>query len=318
MVVDERPLLIAGAPRSGSSWVGRTIAQATAITYVHEPDNEKRDPYAMRAKRGLGRFPVVAPDADEPAYDALWRGAFAGGEHSTARRHRFALAQYGKTTRELLERAISTGTAAPRIRAAALAALPRTAPAAPGRVVVKSVHASLALSWIRRRFDPHVVVVLRHPLNVLASMLDLDMHDRDRHLDRSPAVLRDYAGRWGAAPPGPGASPLRRAAWQTGLLQSALAEQDDVALVVVHEELCTDPPARFRALFDDLSIPWREAVSEHVREWDQPGGGFNPRRVAADQPERWRRRFDDADVAEIRSVLEAFPFPGWPNDGSPP
>lgn len=317
MVVGPRPLLIAGAPRSGSSWIGRTIAQADGVTYVHEPDNEKRDPFAMRAKARLGRFPVLAPGDAARAYEALWRGAFSGGQHSTARRHRFALAQYGKLTRELLEEAVSGGRWTPRLRVAAAAGLPRTAPAAPGRIVVKSVHAPLALPWLRDRFDPEVVVVLRHPLNVLASVLDLGMADRDRRLDRSERVLREYAARWDVAPPAPGATPLQRAAWQVGLFHSALAEHRDAA-VVVHEDVCADPTARLRSLFDALSIPWSDAVEAHLREWDRPGAGFKPRRVAADQPERWRKTFDDDAVAEVRAVLDPFPLPGWPHDGSPP
>ena len=301
-------------PRSGSSWIGRALGRADGVAYVHEPDNEKRDPFAAKAKAALGRFPVLAPEDDAPAYELLWRGAFAGGAASEDERHRAALEGFSKLTKEDLEVAVSGRSDA--VRAAAATALPRVA--APGRPIVKSVHAALALPWIRARFDVDVIVVRRHPLNVLASMFDLDMPDRDRGLDRLPRVVRDYATRWGVDPPAPGATPLERAAWQVGLLQSALVEERDVTTTVVHEDVCLDPAEAFRALFETLGLRWTDAVREHVRASDRPGSGYKTARVAAEQPERWRRRFDDGEVAVVRAVLAAFPLPGWPHDGSLP
>ena len=318
MVVALRPVLIAGVPRSGSSWVGRTLGRAPGVAYVHEPDNEKRDPFALKAKAKLGRFPVLAADDDAADYERLWQGAFAGGVVSEDARHRSALSRFTQLTKEELEAAASGEARGPGVRLAAAAALPRTAGPEPARAIVKSVHAPLALPWIRRRFDLDLVVVERHPLNVLASMFDLDMPDRDRRLDGSLRVIHDYAERWGVTPPGAAASPLQRAAWQAGLLQSALAEERGVARTVSHEALCTDPVASFRSIFEGLSLAWSDDVEEHLRSSDRPGGGYKTQRVAADQPERWKRRFGRDEVEVVRDVLMPFPLPGWPRDGSAP
>ena len=301
-------------PRSGSSWIGRTLGQAGGVAYVHEPDNEKRDPFAAKAKAALGRFPVLAPEDDAPDYELLWRGAFSGGAVSDDERHRAALEGLSKLTKEELEAAVSGRS--DTVRAAAATALPRAA--APGRPIVKSVHAALALPWIRASFEVDVIVVRRHPLNVLASMFDLDMPDRDRGLDRLPRVVRDYTARWGVDPPGPNATPLERAAWQVGLLQSALVEARSVTTTVVHEDVCLDPAEAFRALFETLGLRWTDAIREHVRASDRPGAGYKTARVAAEQPGRWRRRFDDDDVTVVRGVLARFPLAGWPHDGSLP
>src|ERR1700688_2915227 len=40
----QKPILIAGIVRSGTTWVGRTIATAPSVAYVHEPFNPNRRP----------------------------------------------------------------------------------------------------------------------------------------------------------------------------------------------------------------------------------------------------------------------------------
>jgi hypothetical protein len=38
--INNNPILIAGLPRSGTTWVGEVISQAKDVRYVFEPDNE--------------------------------------------------------------------------------------------------------------------------------------------------------------------------------------------------------------------------------------------------------------------------------------
>src|SRR5207247_758089 len=104
-------------------------------------------------------------------------------------RHRASLAIERRIPRDELQRALSHPERPRPARVAAAAIL--DVPAEPGpneHVVVKSVHAPLALEWVAARFEPAVVVVLRHPLNVIASLLELGLPDRDRALEREPLV----------------------------------------------------------------------------------------------------------------------------------
>jgi hypothetical protein len=70
-------ILVIGPPRSGTTWVEQVLGRATSARVVHEPDNETCNPFALRAKTPLGRFPVLAPgDIAPPAYVDLWGRAF--------------------------------------------------------------------------------------------------------------------------------------------------------------------------------------------------------------------------------------------------
>ncbi|MGH9017657.1 MAG: hypothetical protein ACRDY1_07915, partial [Acidimicrobiales bacterium] len=186
------------------------------------------------------------------------------------------------------------------------------------RPVVKSVHAPLAAEWVVGPADVDVVVVLRHPANVLASWLSLDLPDGDRHLDDDGAVRRLYTERWGVAPPGP--DRLERAVWHVGLFTAALEEaasHHPEWTVCVHEDLCVDPPSRFAALFDAVGLRWTPSSEAALAAGDRPGDGFSLQRRAADAAGAWRGRLGRPELDALRRVLAAFPLRNWAADDLP-
>src|SRR5664280_440589 len=73
-----RPILLAGMPRSGSTWTMRALATDPSILMVNEPDNEGRQPTAIWAKRHLGRYPDLERGQDDERYRRLWTWALGG------------------------------------------------------------------------------------------------------------------------------------------------------------------------------------------------------------------------------------------------
>jgi Sulfotransferase family len=173
--------------------------------------------------------------------------------------------------------------------------------------MVKSVHAALALEWLAERFSPRVVVVLRHPLNIVASYLEFGWLDAGLHA--STLVRSRHVPPWVPAVP-LGAAPVTRVAWQTALLSSVLQEALDRHgdwHAVHHEDLCRDPEGGFRRLYDQLGLTWTEAAAGFLRTSNRPGRGITTNRVTGDQPERWRHRLTYAQVEEVRKALALFP-----------
>jgi hypothetical protein len=209
------------------------------------------------------------------------------------------------------ERAIRDGTATLSLRmSAALAAREATTSAEP--VVIKSVHTALSLEWIAARWEPNVLVVVRNPLNVLASYRDLGMADQDRHLDDRTEVLDRLIRRLGVPHMPPQASPLTRASWQLGVLTTALLSSAEHHgwPIVAHDVACVRPREVFPKVAEELGLTWGPSGDAYVERSNAPGSGFSHRRVAAEQAERWRRSLSDDDVAEIRRVLDGFPTIG--------
>lgn len=317
------PVVVLGIPRSGTTWVAGVIAASTGARLVHEPDNEKEQLAAAAVKSSLGRFPVLGPDDAAPGYEALWRAALHGSDVSTRRpRDRAADRIWRRASQDSRERAVS---ADPDLRVRLAQALCSTPSAvaprhagAPGiGHVVKSVHAALAAQFLIEVLSPpKVVVVIRHPANVLSSLLELQLPDRDRLLDRDAQVLRRFVTRWGA--PLPAGSPAARAAWQVCLLTSALletAQRYPQLVVIEHENACDAPDREFRRVCDELDLPWTAAGEDFLRRSDQPGTGFQTKRRAHEQPDRWTTRLAAADVEALSAVMRSFPhLDRWSRD----
>lgn len=317
MTGEARPVVIAGIPRSGSTWTARVLAQIARAPLLHEPDNDKRALGALVAKRSLGRFPALRPGDPAPRYERLWRDALGGlSTDVTTRRGQLVDRLWTGAGSSQREHAVQ-GRLSTRIRlAAALTGGPRATPDSPstvpvvGVVVVKTVHAPLALEWLVDRFPPvRVVVVLRHPANVLCSWRELALPDQDRALDQHPAVQRDYLTPWHVRPP-PSADPVARAAWHVCLLTAALldaAARHAEWVVVVHEDLCVAPVPRFSALAHELGLPWRNDAERFLQESDRPGDGFAVHRRASEQPDRWRSRLAPEGVRALATAAAQFP-----------
>jgi hypothetical protein len=299
-------VLIAGVPRSGTTWVGQALGKTDGAVYVNEPDGD-HDPFAFRARLGHRVAPALAPGDTDADYERLWRGALAGGRYSRSFRDRAARAVYARTPISDRWEAWLGGRVSPTLRLAAALAEPRVAAPDARHVVVKSVRAELALEWIVDTFGPRVLVVERHPLNVLASWIELDFV-RDR---READAVAGFAHReWDLAPPPADASRLVTQAWYFGVLASALREasrRHPDWTVVTHEHLCVDTERRFADLAAALGLAWGDAARALLVASDVPGSGYRTERPTASQPERWRERLDADQIATIRATLQPFP-----------
>jgi hypothetical protein len=293
-------VLVAGLPRSGTTWVGEVLGRTEAARYLHEPDNHLVRPDAWWAKRRLGPYPELEPAtgvsdggiSEGGDYERLWARAFAGGPCSSS--------LYAGL--RILQRA-----GAPRV-SGRLASRFRSRPTA-GPLVVKSVHSARAVEWIADRFDPAVVVVERHPFGVISSWRKLGWDD---FLDTDRAALRYSATVLGVDPPPAGAPWLERAAWHYGLLTSYFERarrRHPGWLVVRHEVLCAGPEPRFRHLCARLGLTFTGEAARFLAASNRPGDGYSTNRLWREQVDGGRRRLTPTEQALVQATLAAFSGP---------
>jgi hypothetical protein len=292
-------VLVAGLPRSGTTWVAEVLGRTAGARYLHEPDNHLVRPDAWWAKRFLGGYPDLRPgvpagpdggaQADAAQYRHLWAVAFEGGPRTSAR---YAGAK-------ILQRA-----GAPRV-SGRLASRQRSRPA-PGPLVVKSVHCARSLEWVADAFSPAVVLVERNPFGVIASWRKLGWDD---FLDNDRAALQHSATVLGVDPPPAGASWLERAAWHYGLLsshtQQARRRHPDW-IVVRHERLCAGPETAFRRLCADLGLRFTADTARYLAATNRPGDGYSTNRLWREQVDGGRTRLTPTERALVSAVLDRF------------
>jgi len=287
------------------------------IRIAPERDNEDNNPSAIFAKRNLGRYPLLQPGDAAPEYRRLWEWILRGAQES--RRQHWARLLLGPAAKERIFDGRRDVTA---WFAGLLASNPRSRPIPrngqePATVLAKSIHVQLAIEWLASEFDVAVLVVSRHPANVLASWQQVNLKDaRNSTLETSVGIRQRYCDRWGVPPPGP--DPVERMCWRIGLLTAVLeeaVERHPDWHVVSHEELCVDPVTKFRNLCETLGLPWTDQRRDYLIDHNMPGEGFRLRRVAEELPDSWERRLDDESLATLRRVLDQFPIRSWsPSD----
>jgi Sulfotransferase family len=319
-----RPVLVAGIPRSGTTWVARVLSQTVDATYLEEPDNHFRFPYAFRAKYRMrrGEYPRVSVGELPSEYEVLWREAFARapatlGSWQRARARVACHLLRSASAAEVSAAIARRSSARLKLRAVEQLAIPERTAHSGEHLVVKSVYAPLALEWIAERFEPKVVVVIRHPLNVVSSWRALGWLARagDDMLDElDPRAKDDLASILGVPAPNREASALTRAAWLAGALTSSLvatAARHPAWNLVSHESLCERPRDGFSQLASALGLRWTDEVGRQVDAMNRPGEGFDIGRVASELPEVWRHRLTTEQAEEALDILRRFPVDGW-------
>jgi hypothetical protein len=299
-------VLLAGAPRSGTSWTAGALGRCAGARLVDEPDGF-RDAFAFRTMMQLGENPRLAPGAAAPDYERLWAGVFAGGAPPRGPAARLAAWTYHRAGTDARRRARAEGRPNPWLRIAVAAARPPVPDPGVEHVVAKSVQCARSIEWIVDRFAPTTVVLARHPLNAIASWRELGFV---RNARENASLAEDARARWGVTPPGPDAPRLAHQAFVYAVTASALAEaaaRHPDWVTVRHEDLCRDAPTELRALAERLGLVWTDAAADFVARSDRQGSGFVTARVAAQQEDRWRERLDAGDVEVVRAVLAGFP-----------
>ncbi len=291
----------------------RSLACTVHGRRLNEPDNEDKFAAAIHAKHRLGRYPVLATGEDAPEYRRLWQWIFQGAYEG--RRAKLARKILGPGERERIFEGrydVVTSLASVLARNPSMDDVPADRPI-DTQVVAKSIHSQFSLEWIAANFDVTVLVLFRHPANMLASWLELGIKDaRNSTLETRPDIRARTIERWGVALPS--ADPVERVSWRIGLLLAAMEEavaRHPEWSVRTHEQLCDGPVGQFQDLYAELGIPWSIDAERFLTESDRPGEGFQTNRVASGLSDSWQHRLDDEQLTTLRRTLARFPISRW-------
>mgnify|MGYP001026425254 CR=1 FL=1 len=304
----ERPILVTGSHRSGSTFVGRMLAAARHTGYMHEPLNPQL------GVRGVDRwFPYVrAGMPHEERYRGIFQRILQGrvrwkprtsGEPGPARRLARALFGSGDRLRYLLS------TRLPGRR----------------RLIWKDPFACLASEYLHREMGLDVVILVRHPAAFAMSLARLDWSLGFKVFRDQPLLMRDYLD--------PVLEGMR--ASQMDIMEEAsvlwrciytvvadYARRNPEMVLVRLEDISMSPVERFQGLFDGFGLGMTPRVRKRIRRLT---AASNP--VAADTGEvhqmarssrqlayRWQDELDEESKALIRRRTEPLVSRFYPED----
>jgi hypothetical protein len=329
-----KKLLVIGVPRSGTSWVENILGLAHGVEGIFEPDNEKTSLLGYCFKKSYLRFPVLAATDTHPVYTHLWRIAYYAPQAALmsrspltrllmARKH--SLEKWVRTKERIISNGSGTSPAGPlRLTAKVLcrylramkldAASTRENRRRQTTRLVKSVHGVLCPEWIAATIGvDHVVVVLRSPFAVIDSWKRMHIYDAVRSGCLQKKLVEKVFGMENYVKE-ESSSNLNNMATQLAImyrfLEDALSSNPGW-ITVHHEDFCTDPTAKFCALYDRVGLPFDDRIINGIDTRNQQGSGFRTQRVASKEIGKWRNRFCASEMDEIRGIFRDADLAHW-------
>lgn len=282
-----RPILVTGSHRSGTTWVGKMIACHPRIVYFSEPFNpERRD---LPVRQWFHR--VTA--ADEPAFSAYLRPYCELRFPWREERADYPAGVFGRVRR-------SVSWARRRLRGA--------------RPLLKDPIALLSAEWLAQRYDAQTLVLIRHPAAFASSIKRLGWLTPAAHLLAQPAVMSDWLA--------PFATDLQRLVDRPDdIIDHAIVGWNVLHHVIRvfqerhpdwrlcrHEDLSRRPIQEFAELFEWLDLEFtsdieqaveRHSDEENPREAD--GQVHQLKRNSKANIWNWQKRLSGDEIARIRA-----------------
>jgi hypothetical protein len=295
------PVLVTGAHRSGTTWVGKVLASAPGTVHLQEPFHVTfPNPYiGVRMKRW---FQFYSNDGDSPAKQAF-RDAFSlrlrtpPFEWRQLKKPRAFAGQYRFVLRSGLLRWRNNY-----------------------RVVMKDPIALLSTPWLVRNFGVRPIVLVRHPAAFVSSLRIknwfFDYHNlldqpgliNELFPEERPHIEEVARRQFGDIIP--------EAAYLWKLLNLVVAQfrRDHPDWIILkHEDLSSNPAEEFRNLFTRVGLPFTPASAASVRNTTSREDeryvqcSTDPLDVTRNSVENvavWKKRLTAEEVARIRAVVE--------------
>lgn len=290
------PVLVTGAHRSGTTWVGRMLAAEDGVAYISEPLNVLHRP---------GVFRVAVKH---------WY-TYITGENE---------AEYLPAFRELLDYDYHLWSEIRSIRSRKdfLRMLRDFHTFFVGslhgeRPLLKDPFAVFSTPWFAERLDCQIVITVRHPAGFASSLKRLGWSFDFRDLLDQPLLMRDHLEADRADME---AMPADDIVGQAALLWRMIYRVVHRTLglhpdfkVIRHEDLALDPVRGFRELYQSLGLDFTPRAEKAVLASSSSENPTEPSKkkvhsVKLDSRasvDNWKRRLSPDEIARIRKITES-------------
>ncbi len=291
----KEPILVTGAQRSGTTWVGRMLEASDHVAYINEPLNPlTRD--VLVPLRVAGQYSYICPANEEDFLGPFER-----------------LLSFRYPTRTEIGAVRSVADVLRMGRRWAQFAAARSSGKRP---LLKDPFAVFSAPWFSQRLGCRVVMTVRHPVAVVSSFVRLGWRVDFEAILSQPLLVRDLLCSFEPE--------MRRMMHQRrdGVGQACLlwnmiysvvhryATEFPSFIVVRHEDFSTDAVGRYKRLYASLGLEFCERAERTIRA---ASSDINPSEVDVSQPhgvridsranlENWRHRLESRDVGRIQEL----------------
>jgi hypothetical protein len=293
--MNKQPILVTGAHRSGTTWVGKMLAANPVTAYVSEPLNilHRRGVYLAEVKRW---YQYITPENEAdylPAFQQLLNFRY------------HLLAELGSlhSQKDFLRmgRDLSNFAKGKLLGQCAL---------------LKDPFAVFSTPWFAQKLNCKVVITIRHPGGFASSLKRLNWPFDFHHLLDQPMLMRDHLEADRADME---SMPADDIVGQSALLWRMIYRSVHSTLklfpdfkVVRHEDLSLDPIAGYKSLYESLGLTFDDKVRDTILN---SSSSENPTELSKKKVHsvkldsranmsNWKKRLMPEEITRIRKLTE--------------
>jgi hypothetical protein len=294
---DRRPILVTGAHRSGTGWVGQMIAATPSppVAYLWEPFSRLHRPGVLAVDIPYW-FPYVnaenAGSLESAVADMLAFRYRALAELGSVRSPK-DLARLGRDWSDFV-----------RWRRAGC------------RPLLKDPIALFSACWLAETFDMDVLVLIRHPAAFVKSLTQRGLTHPFDHFLQQPVLMRDFLEPYADEIRAFSADPkpvLDQAILLWNILHSTILRyresRPDWQFRRL-EDIALDPIGQFREIYQWLALTLDATTERTIAAHSDPSNPAevddpaDPRRDSRASIATWRKLLTPAEIARIRTAVE--------------
>ncbi|MFY8035059.1 MAG: sulfotransferase [Flexibacteraceae bacterium] len=285
-----QPILVTGAVRSGTTFVGKVLAETEGAIYVSEPFNiHNKKVYDTNWENQW----TYLTDADKPAYYKKLCNAFK------------------------LEAVAKSPLSLNGIRAF-LHDMALSFVGSPERVIIKDPIALASTNFIHKHFNAKVVLCVRHPAGFVQSMQKLNWLADPNYFLNQPALVERYLSSIKAeleaykhvTEPNIEVNAL---GWKAqNLIVKQLLDENSSFILLKHEKLSNNPIETFKDLLDELKLPLTSDLELFIKNHTSSN---NPEQTSSNQPhtiklnakansQGWKKKLTSHEISTIKAITE--------------
>ena len=290
-----QPILVTGAHRSGTTWVGRMLSADRSAAYISEPLNvlHRRGVYRAEVKHWYQYINAENEEQYLPVFHQLLKFRY----------HLFAELGSLRSQKDFMRmgRDLSIFMKGKLLGQ---------------RALLKDPFAVFSAPWFAQKLNCKVVITIRHPGGFASSLKRLnwsfDFHDL---LDQ-PMLMRDYLEADRADMEAMQADDI---VGQSALLWRMIYRSVHTTRslfpnfkLVRHEDLSLDPVAGYKSLYDSLGLTFDEKVRDTILN---SSSSENPTELSKKKVhsvkldsranmDNWKKRLTPQEITRIRKLTE--------------
>jgi hypothetical protein len=291
------PILVTGAHRSGTTWVGRMLSLSPGIGYISEPLNRWHRPGVMRAPVQHWYTYICADNEAEylPALQETVQFNYHAWEELRSLRSLKDILRMGRDGSIFLRGRVFQQ-----------------------RALLKDPFAVFSARWFAQRLGSQVVIIVRHPAAFVSSLVRLEWPFDVSDLLNQSLLMRDWLAPFRARMEEMLAMPQdiigRNCLLWTMIYHvvNCLKSQFPEFSIVRHEDLSLDPIQEYRDIFAALGIDFTHSIQEAILN---SSSTQNPKEVSQKDIysvhldsranlDNWKNRLEKWEIDRIRELTQ--------------